>query len=131
MLLNNQLTLASQVMGSFTALTGAFAQQSETGFKIHKAASIVEATVNGIKAAIASYNWAANWGGPPAGAIAAAAAGLQTGVMIANIASQEMPSYAYGTVVTEPRFAQIGDAGKLAHLIIRSLFLIRRRCSKC
>jgi TP901 family phage tail tape measure protein len=109
MLLNNQLTLASQVMGSFTALTGAFAQQSETGFKIHKAASIVEATVNGIKAAIASYNWAANWGGPPAGAIAAAAAGLQTGVMIANIASQEMPSYAYGTVVTEPRFAQIGD----------------------
>lgn len=45
-------------------------------FEVGKVAAIAQATVDTIQAAQSSYKWASAWGGPPAGAIAAATATL-------------------------------------------------------
>jgi TP901 family phage tail tape measure protein len=102
----------SQAANMVSRTTAMFAQQSRTAFEIHKAVSIVEATISGVKAAINSYNWASSWGGPPAGAVAAALAGVQTAMMVNQIAAQEYnpPSFATGGRVDSPMMAMVGDA---------------------
>lgn len=65
-------------------------------FNIGKAAAIAQATVDGWSAAVTAWDKGMKVGGPPVAAAFAAFSVLRTGVMIANIASQQFGGGASG-----------------------------------
>lgn len=80
-----KLKVSQSILGDMATLMNS---ESRKMFEIGKAAAIADATINTALMAVKSFNWAASWGGYPAGAIAAAAAVASGLVQIQNIQSQ-------------------------------------------
>lgn len=81
--------LLGQAFGNISSLMNT---ENKKLFEIGKAAAIAQATISGYEAAVYSYKWGAEIGGPLGGAAAAAASLVATGVQIANIASTQFGS---------------------------------------
>lgn len=83
----------SQLLGqAFGNISSLMNTENKKLFEIGKAAAIAQATISGYEAAVYSYKWGAQIGGPIGGAAAAAASLVATGVQIANIASTQFGS---------------------------------------
>lgn len=61
--------------GYLASLTSGLASGSKRMFELNKIATEANVIMKGIDSVMASYNWASQWGGPPAGIAAAAVAG--------------------------------------------------------
>jgi hypothetical protein len=84
----------------FNQLMTLGATRSKKIFEAQKAVSIASATIKGIKAAINSYEFGSDIGGPPVGAAFAAVSAATTGAMIQQIRSQQFNGGGSGAVAT-------------------------------
>jgi len=106
-LLDGQLDQLSGFFGQFSALAGS---ENRKLFEIGKAANVANATIDGISAAISSYRFGADIGGPTVGAIFAAASAAATGALIGQMAAQQPPR-AQGGFVTAGQSYRVGEFG--------------------
>jgi hypothetical protein len=70
-------------------MTAGLASHNKKMFEINKLAGMASVTMKGIESVTSAYAWAANWGGPPAGAAAAAIAGAFAIAQLNAIRSQQ------------------------------------------
>lgn len=87
---NRQAAVLSDVSGAFGDLASLMQTKNKTLFNIGKAAAIAEASVAGYSAAVKAWDKGMAIGGPPVAAAFTAASLARTGVLIANIASQNI-----------------------------------------
>lgn len=92
-------------------MAGLMSSESLKLFRIGQAASMVTATMKGYEAAVSAYAYGSRTGGPVGGAIAAGAAGLATGVQIAQIAKQKPPGRFQGGQVRAGGQYMVGEQG--------------------
>lgn len=90
---NSQLQGASSFFGDLSSLMNT---ESRTLFEIGKAAAIAQAVVDGIAAAVSSFKFGAQLGGPVLGGAFAAASAAATGVQIAALAATSFGSASSG-----------------------------------
>lgn len=82
---------------TFGQISGLMSSESRKLFELGKAAAIANATISGIEAAVHSFKFGAQIGGPYVGAAFAAASLLSTGAQIQQISSQSFGGGATAT----------------------------------
>ncbi len=87
--MQTNIAMTQSLLGGLTTL---MQTESRKAFEIGKAASIAETIINTIQAAQNAYTWASSFGGPPAGAAAAAVAGAAGFARVQQISSTGMGS---------------------------------------
>jgi hypothetical protein len=75
---------ASQFFGGMAVLMSSSVEEE---FKIGKAAAIAQASIDGVSAAISSFKYGADIGGPVVGALMAASSAVSTGMMLNKLYS--------------------------------------------
>jgi len=76
------------ISGAFGDLSSLMQSGNDNLFKIGQAAAVAKAVIDGYSAAVSSFKYGADMGGPALGAAFAAASLAKTGVLISKIASQ-------------------------------------------
>lgn len=85
--LDARLAMVGSALGDLSSL---MSSESEKLFKVGKVAAIAEATVNGIRAAVAAWDKGMAAGGPALAAAFAAASVAKTGAMISQMKSTSL-----------------------------------------
>ena len=104
-------TRLNQTQDLFGQLSGLASSENRELFEIGKAASLANATIKGIESAIDSFQFGSSIGGPVVGAAFAAASGLATGALLAQINSASPPGRAQGGQVRPGQSYRVGEFG--------------------